>query len=109
MNLSCSDVPQRTSAPSSGSRQNQDTSARTSSCWAKLMRASGGISKARNSTRPRRPVALSGDHSLSMQISARCVLPVTSTSRLRNSRSTIQGRMFASSGPGTWLSATSIS
>ena len=55
------------------------------------MRASGAISKARNSTRPSRPVGESGENSLSTQISARWVLPVTSTSRLRNSRSTSQG------------------
>jgi hypothetical protein len=48
------------------------------------MRASGAISKARNSTRPRPAVGESGENSLSTQISARCVLPVTSTSRLRN-------------------------
>ena len=33
----------------------------------------------------------SGEYSLSMQNSARCVLPVTSISRLRNSRSTSHG------------------
>ena len=55
------------------------------------MRACGGISKARNSTRPSRPVGPSGAYSLSMQISARWVLPVTSISRLRNRRSTSQG------------------
>ncbi len=91
MKRSCSAVPQRTGGPSSGSRQNHATSARSSNCWARLMRASGGISKERNSTRPSRPVGPSGENSLSMQISARWVLPVTSTSRLRNSRSTSQG------------------
>ena len=65
--------------------------ARTSNCWARLMRALGGISKPRNSTRPSRPVGPSGENSLSMQISERCVLPVTSISRLRNSRSTSHG------------------
>ena len=34
---------------------------RSSSCCARLIRACGGISKARISTRPRRPVALSGE------------------------------------------------
>ena len=38
-----------------------------------------------------RPVGPSGEYSLSMQNSARCVLPVTSISRLRNSRSTSHG------------------
>ena len=55
------------------------------------MRQCGGISKARSSSRPRRPAAVSGENSLSMQNSARWVLPVTSTSRLRNTRSTSQG------------------
>ena len=91
MNRSCSAVPQRTSGPCCGSRQNHATSARSSSCCARLMRASGGISKERNSTRPSRPVGPSGENSLSMQISVRCVLPVTSTSRLRSSRSTSHG------------------
>ena len=99
MKRSCSAVPQRTSAPCCGSRQNQATSARSSSCCARLMRASGGISNERNSTRPSRPVGPSGENSLSMQISARWVLPVTSTRRLRNSRSTSHGR-GASPSPG---------
>ena len=55
------------------------------------MRACGGISKARISSSPSRPVALSGEYSLSMQNSARCVLPVTSISRLRSMRSTSHG------------------
>ena len=55
------------------------------------MRACGGISNARNSTRPSRPVAVSGAYSLSMQNSVRCVLPVMSASRWRNIRSTSQG------------------
>ena len=55
------------------------------------MRASGGISNERNSTRPSRPVGPSGENSLSMQISVRWVLPVTSTRMLRNSRSTSHG------------------
>ena len=92
MKRSCSAVPQRTHAPSCGSRQNHAISARTSNCCARFMRASGAISKARNSTRPSRPIGESGENSLSTQISARCVLPVTSTSRLRNSRSSSHGR-----------------
>jgi hypothetical protein len=48
------------------------------------MRACGGISKARSSSRPRRPVGPSGEYSLSMQNSLRWVLPVTSISRLRS-------------------------
>ena len=91
MKRSCSAVPQRTGLPSSGVRQNQATSARSNNCCARLMRASGGISNERNSTRPSRPVGPSGENSLSMQISARWVLPVTSTSRLRNRRSTSHG------------------
>ena len=55
------------------------------------MRSCGGISKARNSTKPRRPVGPSGEYSLSMENSERCVLPVKSTSKLRSKRSTIQG------------------
>ena len=58
----------------------------------RLMRGCGGISKARNSSRPRRPVGASGEYSLSMENSARCVLPVRSTSRWRSSRSTSHGR-----------------
>jgi cell division transport system permease protein len=46
-----------------------------------VMRACGGISKARNSSNPRRPEELSGEYSLSMQNSARWVLPVESTNR----------------------------
>ena len=34
---------------------------RSSSCWVRLMRACGGISNARNSTSPSRPVAVSGE------------------------------------------------
>ena len=44
-------------------------SARISTCWARLIRAFGGISKPRNSTSPSRPVGPSGEYSLSMQIS----------------------------------------
>ena len=91
MKRSCSVVPQRTKRPSSGLFHNRAISARTSSCCARLMRALGGISKPRNSTSPSRPVGPSGEYSLSMQISERCVLPVTSVSRLRNKRSTNHG------------------
>ena len=45
-----------TGSPRWGSRQNQAIIARTSNCCARLMRACGGISKARNSSRPSRPV-----------------------------------------------------
>ena len=83
--------PHRTSGPDCGSRQNQAITARISNCCARLMRPSGGISNERNSTSPRRPVELSGEYNLSMHISARCVLPVASTSRLRKSRSTSHG------------------
>ena len=53
--------------------------------------ACGGISNARNSTSPNRPWRVSGENSLSMQNSARCVLPVTSISKFRSTRSTIHG------------------
>ena len=43
------------------SRQKRATSARSSSCCVRLMRACGGISKARISSRPRRPVVPSGE------------------------------------------------
>ena len=92
MKRSCSDgAPARRGGRRAARCQSRAISARISSCWARLMRASGGISKPRNSTRPSRPVGPSGEYSLSMQISARWVLPVTSTRRLRNSRSTSQG------------------
>src|SRR5579864_229231 len=55
------------------------------------MRACGGISNARISSNPRRPVEVSGEYNLSMQNSARCVLPVTSIKRFRSSLSTSQG------------------
>jgi hypothetical protein len=72
---------------STGWRQNMAASARISNCWASDMRGSGGISKPRNSIRPRRPVGPSGLKNLSMQISVRWVLPVTSTRLLRSRRS----------------------
>ena len=71
--------------------QKRATSERSSSCCVRLMRACGGISKARSSSSPRRPSGPSGEYSLSMQNSARWVLPVTSISRLRNSRSVSHG------------------
>src|ERR1700710_981944 len=92
MKRSVSEVPQRTGGRVYGSRQNHDTSERTSNCCAALMRACGGISNERSSSKPRRPVALSGLYILSMHISVRWVFPVTSTSRLRNDRSTSHGR-----------------
>ena len=53
----------------------------------------------------------SGENSLSMQISVRWVLPVTSTSRLRNSRSTSQGGgvLAVARAAGTCASAISSS
>ena len=57
------------------------TAARMSRVCAAAMRACGAISKARNSTRPSRPEALSGAYILSMQNSARWVLPVMSVRR----------------------------
>ncbi|MNF16161.1 hypothetical protein D3C80_2190660 [compost metagenome] len=57
------------------------------------MWAWGGISNARSSKRPRRPVLLSGEYILSMENSLRWVLPVTSTRMLRSVRSTTQGGM----------------
>ena len=52
---SCSSVPQRTSGPRYGSRQQRATSARTSSACTSAIRGCGGISNARSSTTPRRP------------------------------------------------------
>ena len=43
-------------------------------------------------------MAVSGEYSLSMQNSARCVLPVTSTSRCRKTRSTSQGGQVSALG-----------
>ena len=60
MKRSCSVVPQRTNLPCCGSRQSLAISARISNCWASDMRGSGGISKARNSTSPSRPVGAVG-------------------------------------------------
>ncbi|EWS60745.1 hypothetical protein Y695_04561 [Hydrogenophaga sp. T4] len=92
-------MPQRVSLPLQGFCQKRDTMARSSNCWAMLMRACGGISNARSSSRPRRPVGESGENSLSMQNSLRCVLPVTSIRMLRSVRSTSQGGM---SWPWVW-------
>src|SRR3569832_266161 len=78
MKRSFSDVPQRTGGRVYGSRQNHDSSERTSSCCAALMRAWGGISNERSSSSPWRPDAESGLYILSMHISVRCVFPVTS-------------------------------
>ena len=84
-------APAREPLGSYGVCQNLAISARNSNCCVRLMRACGGISNARNSSRPWRPFGPSGEYSLSMQNSARCVLPVTSISRLRSNRSTSQG------------------
>jgi hypothetical protein len=72
------------------------------------MRACGGISKARISTSPSRPLLVSGEYSLSMQNSARCVLPVTSINKLRSSRSSSQGGTWTP-GAGNWPNAISSS
>ena len=98
MKRSCSSVPHRTSGRRYGVVQNLAISARSSSCCVRLMRACGGISNARNSTSPRRSPLVSGAYSLSMQNSARCVLPVTSTSRFRKIRSTSHGANWPWSG-----------
>ena len=60
-------------------------------CCARLICACGGISNARISTSPRRPALLSGANSLSIENSARCVLPLESINRLRNNRSDNHG------------------
>ena len=91
-NRSCSSVPQRTSGPEYGSSQNRATSARTSSAWTSAICGCGGISKPRSSSSPSRPRSESGLNSLSMQNSARWVLPVMSVSRWRSARSTCHGR-----------------
>ena len=90
-NRSCSSVPQRTSGAAYGSSQNRATSERTSSACTSAICGCGGISKPRSSSRPSRPRSESGLNSLSMQNSARWVLPVMSVSRCRSSRSTCQG------------------
>ena len=108
-NRSCSSVPHRTSrAGAYGLRQNRATIARSNSCCVRLMRACGGISNARISNRPNRPAGPSGEYILSMQNSARWVLPVTSISRLRIKRSTSQGGTY-SPGFGNRLKAISNS
>ena len=61
MKRSCSVVPQRVRVPVTGACQRRAMRARIRSCWASDMRGSGGISKPRNSTRPRRPVGPSGE------------------------------------------------
>ena len=81
---------------------------RSSSCCVRLMRSCGGISKARISSNPRRPVFPSGENILSMQNSARCVLPLESISRLRNNRSTSHGGTSLPLGP-SWRNASSSS
>ena len=91
MKRSCSAVPQRTGRTRSGCSQKRATSARSSSACSSDIRGCGGISNARSSTSPWRPDALSGEYSLSMQNSARWVLPVRSTSRWRSARSTTHG------------------
>ncbi len=58
---SCNSVPQRTRSCSYGFSQNQAISVRNNRFCTRLMRAWGGISKARSSTRPSLPVGLSGE------------------------------------------------
>src|SRR5450432_1606278 len=82
---------QRISLPSYGCCQKRATSVRSRSICTALIRACGGISKARNSNSPSRPVAESGEYSLSIENSERCVLPVRSVNRWRSSRSVNQG------------------
>ena len=54
--------------------------------------ARAAASRTRGTRRgPAGPTSVSGENNLSMQNSARCVLPVTSTSRWRNTRSTSHG------------------
>ena len=66
--------------------------------------ACGGISKPRSSSRPSRPRLLSGLYSLSMQNSARWVLPVRSVSRCRRARSTSHGRGLSAGSRGVSVS-----
>jgi hypothetical protein len=84
-------APCRISGARIGSSQNHETNDRTSSDCTIAIWKCGGISKPRNSSRPRRPRALSGLYSLSMQNSARWVLPVMSVSRWRSARSVTHG------------------
>ena len=93
MKRSCSSVPQRTSGRRVRRRcQKRAISARSSSmlhqAHARVRRHLEGaeLDQARGGRSPS-----SGEYSLSMQNSARCVLPVTSISRLRNRRSTSHG------------------
>ena len=56
MKRSTAPVPQRTSRCGRARARTRRSARARSSCWARLMRACGGISKARSSTRPWRPV-----------------------------------------------------
>jgi hypothetical protein len=76
MKRSCRPVPQRISGARRALPEARDQRAQQQHLR-RLICACGGISKPRNSSRPRRPVAPSGEYSLSMQNSARCVLPVS--------------------------------
>ena len=95
MKSSCTRLPQRIIRRSYGTCQNAATAVRISSTCAAAISGCGGISKARNSTKPSRPEELSGENILSTQNSVRWVLPVMSTRMLRNSRSVTQGAMIS--------------
>ncbi len=83
--------PSGSGVPTSGFSQNIATRLRTSSACTRASSGCGGISKPRSSSSPSRPRLPSGLYSLSMQNSARCVLPVRSVSRCRSDRSTTHG------------------
>ena len=91
MNRSWSAVPQRIRLPSNGSFQNMQTKARINNICRRFIRAVGGISNARNSSKPSGNPRPCGGKSLSTQNSARCVFPVTSASKFRNNPSTTEG------------------
>ena len=92
MKRSCSAVPQRHQRCRGRAAARTARSARAAAAAARGSCARAAASR-RRGTRPGRGgrSGCPGEYSLSMQNSARCVLPVTSTSRLRNRRSTSQG------------------
>ena len=92
MKRSCSSVPQRTSGAVVGRRARTARRARAAAVAAPGSSARAAASRT-PAARPARAgrTAMSGEYSLSMQNSARCVLPVTSISRWRKTRSTSHG------------------
>ena len=86
-------VPHRTSAAGVRARPRSGRRATGPAAPGRAPSAGAAASRSRAArARPSRPRSESGLNSLSMQNSARWVLPVRSTSRWRSSRSTIHGR-----------------